>query len=131
MFTGGNGIIHDIRMSDKNHNAAFGEFAVKKFDRNDDFIRSRIFPEFMFALTEDEAEELVTNRYRFGSMRHSSVLTRIFGKLGVTMVATLTLNEGGSSSPARNLTGSAVEYGAGSNYYERMQLGMSNDRQRH
>ena len=118
-------------MSSEKQSAVSGEFAVEKFDRNDDFIRSRIFPEFIFAFTEDEAEELVTNRYRFGSMRHSSVLTRIFGKHGVTMVATLALNEGGSSSPAGNLTGSAVEYGASSNYYERMQLGMSNDRQRH
>ena len=88
-----------------------GEFAVKNFDHNDDFIKSRIFtirnvqvvldrdlaarygvqtkvlnqavkrnanrfpPEFMFALTEEETEELVTNCDRFRSVRQNPTLT--------------------------------------------------------
>jgi len=35
MLIGGNGIIHDTGMSDKNQNAAFSEFAVKYFDCSD------------------------------------------------------------------------------------------------
>ena len=105
-------------MSDKKQNAAVGEIAVEKFDRNDDFIKSRIFTvrgvqvvldrdlaelygvqtkvlnqavkrnanrfpsEFMFALTEDETEELVTNCDRFRSVRHSSVPMRAFSEHG-------------------------------------------------
>jgi hypothetical protein len=102
-----------------------GEFAVKDFDRNDDFIKSRIFTirsvqvvldrdlaelygvqtkvlnqavkrnanrfpqEFMFALTEDETKELVTNCDRFRSLRHSSVPMRAFSEHGVIMVASV------------------------------------------
>ena len=32
-----------MKMSDKKQNAASSEFAVENYDRNDDFIRSRIF----------------------------------------------------------------------------------------
>ena len=114
-----------MRMSDKKQNLVSGEFAVEKFDRNDDFIKSRIFtvrgvqvvldrdlaelygvqtkvlnqavkrnanrfpPEFMFALTDEETEELVTNCDRFRSVRHSSVPMRAFSEHGVIMVASV------------------------------------------
>ena len=48
------------------------------------------FPsEFMFALTDDETEELVTNCDRFRSVRHSSVAMRAFSEHGVIMVASI------------------------------------------
>ena len=64
-----------MRMSDKKQNLVSGEVAVEKFDRNDDFIKSRIF-----SVRSDEMEELVTNCDRFRSVRHSSVPMRAFSE---------------------------------------------------
>ena len=46
------------------------------------------FPEeFMFTLSKDETDELVTNCDRFLNMRHSSVPAHAFSEHGVIMVA--------------------------------------------
>ena len=66
-----------MRMSDKKQNLVSGEFAVEKFDRNDDFIKSRIF-----TVRGDEMDELVTNCDRFRSVRHSSVPMSAFSEHG-------------------------------------------------
>ena len=52
------------------------------------------FPEeFMFALSKDETEELVTNCDRFLNMRHSSVPAHAFSEHGVIMVASVLKSE--------------------------------------
>ena len=66
-----------MRMSDKKQTVVSGEFAVEKFDRNDDFIKSRIF-----TVRGDEMDELVTNCDRFRSVRHSSVPMSAFSEHG-------------------------------------------------
>ena len=48
------------------------------------------FPEdFMFELTKDEKDELVTNCDRFKNMKHSTVLPRVFTEHGAIMVASV------------------------------------------
>ena len=52
------------------------------------------FPsEFMFVLTRDETEELVTKCDRFANMKHSSVPMRAFSEHGVIMVASVLKSE--------------------------------------
>ncbi len=48
------------------------------------------FPaDFMFQLTDDESNELVTNCDRFKNMKHSKVLPRVFTEHGAIMVASV------------------------------------------
>ena len=52
------------------------------------------FPgEFMFRLTEFEAMELVTICDRFESLKHSSVMPRVFTEQGVAMLSTVLNSE--------------------------------------
>ncbi len=52
------------------------------------------FPEeFMFQLTKDEKEELVTNWHRFEKLKHSSTLPHAFTEHGVAMLSSV-LNSG-------------------------------------
>lgn len=51
---------------------------------------SERFPaEFMFQITKDEKDELVTNWHRFKSMKHSSVLPYAFTEHGVAMLSSV------------------------------------------
>ena len=55
---------------------------------------SNRFPEeFMFTLSKDETDELVTNCDRFLNMRHSSVPAHAFSEHGVIMVASVLKSE--------------------------------------
>ena len=67
-------------MCDKKQNVVSGEFAVEKFDCNDDFTKSRIF-----SVRSDEMEEQVTDCDQFRSVRHSSAPMWAFSEHGVIM----------------------------------------------
>ncbi|MFH0989246.1 MAG: ORF6N domain-containing protein [bacterium] len=64
-------------------------------ERDPDFIRqvkrnSERFPvEFMFQLTKEEKEELVTNWHRFESLKHRATLPYAFSEHGVAMLVPL------------------------------------------
>jgi len=65
------------------------EVEVKYLNRQ---VRRNIerFPdEFMFQLTMEEKNELVTNWHRFSNMKHSSVLPHAFTEHGVAMLASV------------------------------------------
>jgi len=51
--------------------------------------RERFPKEFMFPLSKQEKEELVTNWHRFDSLKHSTVLPLAFTEHGVAMLATV------------------------------------------
>ncbi len=53
----------------------------------------RFPPEFMFQLTREEKEELVTNWHRFSILKHSTVLPYVFTEHGVAMLATVLNSE--------------------------------------
>lgn len=48
------------------------------------------FPEhYMFSLSKEEKDELVTNCYRFNSVKHSTVMPKAFTEQGLYMLATI------------------------------------------
>ena len=56
--------------------------AVKRNER-------RFPPDFMFRLTKNEKDELVTNCDRFERLKHSSALPRAFTEQGVAMLSSV------------------------------------------
>jgi len=51
--------------------------------------KQRFPKEFMFQLSKEEKDELVTNWHRFKSMKHSSALPHVFTEHGVAMLASV------------------------------------------
>jgi len=73
--------------------AALYEVSTKAFKQQ---VRRNIgrFPiDFMFELTKDEKEQLVTNCDRFMSMKHSSVNPMVFTEQGVAMLSSVLRSE--------------------------------------
>ena len=60
--------------------------AVKRNER-------RFPPDFMFRLTKEEKQELVTNCDRFQTLKHSSALPSAFTEQGVAMLSSVLNNE--------------------------------------
>lgn len=54
--------------------------------------QERFPPDFVFPLTEDEKEELVTICDRFKNLKHSNVLPRVFTEHGAIMLANVLRN---------------------------------------
>jgi hypothetical protein len=51
--------------------------------------RTRFPPDFMFRITKEERDELVTNCDRFRSLKHSSFMPRAFTEQGVAMLSSV------------------------------------------
>lgn len=60
--------------------------AVKRNER-------RFPPDFMFRLTKEEKQELVTNCDRFKKLKHSTVLPHVFTEQGVAMLSSVLNSE--------------------------------------